>query len=87
VVIVWLLCCHKDVKKAQKQTFPKRNMEELKNVMNLLAEDKQLSPEKRDHPLGGTWVDYRESHVQSDFLLIYKKNNGIIYFWPFLRRA
>jgi mRNA interferase YafQ len=65
----------KDVKKAQKQTFPKRNMEELKNVMNLLAEDKQLSPEKRDHLLGGAWVGYRECHVQPDFLLIYKKND------------
>ena len=60
----------KDVKKAQKQTSPKRNMEELKNVMNMLAEDKQLPQEKRDHNLSGNWMGYRECHVQPDFLLI-----------------
>jgi mRNA interferase YafQ len=60
----------KDVKKAQKQTSPKPDMEELKNVMTLLAEDKQLPPEKRDHNLTCTWTGYRECHVQPDFLLI-----------------
>jgi mRNA-degrading endonuclease YafQ of YafQ-DinJ toxin-antitoxin module len=35
----------KDIKKSQKQTSPKRDMEELKNVMNMLAEDKQLPQE------------------------------------------
>jgi len=65
----------KDVKKAQKQTSPKRDIEELKNVMIMLAEDKQLPPEKRDHSLGGPWVGYRECHIQPDFLLIYKKND------------
>ncbi len=72
----------KDIKKVQKQTSPKRNLEELKNVMTLLAEDKPLPPEKRDHPLGGNWNGYRECHVQPDFLLIYKKNdkNNSIHF-------
>lgn len=70
----------KDVKKAQKQTSPKRDMEALKNIMIMLAEDQQLPLEKRDHNLGGLWVGYRECHVQPDFLLIYKKddkNNSI----------
>jgi mRNA interferase YafQ len=70
----------KDLKKAQKQTSPKRDLEELKCVMNMLAEDKFLPPEKRDHNLGGSWVGYRECHVQPDLLLIYKKddrNNSI----------
>jgi mRNA-degrading endonuclease YafQ of YafQ-DinJ toxin-antitoxin module len=34
----------KDVKKAKKQPPPKRDMEELKNVMSILAEDKPLRP-------------------------------------------
>ncbi len=70
----------KDVKKAQKQTSPKRDLEELKNVMTMLAEDKPLPLEKRDHSLSGFWVGYRECHVQPDFLLIYQKdakNNSI----------
>lgn len=48
-------------------------MDELKDVMTKLAQDEPLSPEKRDHNLSGTWVGYRECHVQPDFLLIYKK--------------
>ena len=65
----------KDIKKAQKQTAPKRDMEELKRVMVMLAEDIRLPPEKRDYPISGTWVGFRECHVQPDFLLIYKKDN------------
>ena len=65
----------KDIKKAKKQTSPKRDMEELKNTMILLAEDRKLSLEKHDHPLSGSWTGFRECHVQPDFLLIYKKNN------------
>lgn len=63
----------KDVKKAQKQTSPKRDIEELKDIMIMLAQDKPLSLEKRDHSLKGAWVGYRECHIQPDFLLIYKK--------------
>ena len=72
----------KDIKKAQKQTSPKRNMQALKEVMDMLAEDKPLPKEKRDHHLSGGWVGYRECHVQPDFLLIYKKDdkkNSIIF--------
>lgn len=36
----------KDYKKAQKQTSPKRNMEELKKIRLMLAEDQQLPSEK-----------------------------------------
>ena len=53
----------KDVKKAQKQTSPKRDMEELKNVMIMLAEDKPLPSKNRDHNLTGNWVGYRECHI------------------------
>jgi mRNA interferase YafQ len=63
----------KDLKKAIKQTSPKRNLEELKEVMRTLAEDKTLPPNKRDHNLKGSYIGYRECHVQPDFLLIYKK--------------
>lgn len=65
----------KDVKKAQKQTASKRDLEELKNIMKMLGEDKPLPPEKRDHNLVGSWVGYRECHIQPDFLLIYKKDD------------
>lgn len=66
----------KDIKKSQKQTSPKRDLEELKKVMVMLAEDKPLPAEKRDHNLGGKWIGYRECHVQPDFLLIYKRDGA-----------
>lgn len=65
----------KNFKKAQKQTSPKRDIQELKKVMIMLAQDKQLPPEKRDHNLTSSWIGYRECHVQPDFLLIYKKDD------------
>jgi mRNA interferase YafQ len=65
----------KDVKKASKQTSPKRDMDELKKVMIMLAEDQLLPQEKKDHNLAGNWSSYRECHIQPDFLLIYKKND------------
>lgn len=65
----------KDVKKAQKQTAPKRDLAELKKIMIMLSVDKSLPPEKRDHNLVGSWVGYRECHIQPDFLLIYKKDD------------
>ena len=43
----------KDIKKALKQTSPKRDIEGLKKIMVLLAEDKPLPLEKRDHNLNG----------------------------------
>ncbi|MFV0340266.1 MAG: type II toxin-antitoxin system YafQ family toxin [Parachlamydiaceae bacterium] len=65
----------KDIKKALKQTSPKRDIEGLLQVLNMLAEDVKLPPEKLDHALVGSWVGYRECHIQPDFLLIYKKDN------------
>lgn len=57
----------KDLKKAEKQTSPKPNIEELKNIMIMLAEDQPLSSEKRDHHLVGDWIGYRECHIQIFF--------------------
>jgi mRNA interferase YafQ len=65
----------KDLKKAQSQTAPKRDIEGLKSVMNSLAEDKPLPAEKKDHPLVGSFKGFRECHVQPDFLLVYKKSD------------
>ncbi len=51
-------------------------MKRLKAVMLLLiANDVPLGPERRDHPLKGTWSNYRECHMGGDFLLIYQLND------------
>ena len=34
--------------------------------------------QNRDHPLTGDWVGYRECHIQSDWLLVYLIENGVL---------
>lgn len=49
------------------------DMRRLKQVMLLLiANDRPLGPEWRDHPLKGEWTGTRECHIGGDFLLIYE---------------
>lgn len=47
----------------------------LEDVIDLLSKNDDLLPEKyNDHPLHGKYKEYRECHVKSDWLLVYKKN-------------
>ena len=58
----------KDYKLMMKRGKDKKKLEE---VLRLLAEGSQLSPEKRDHALIGDYAGFRECHIESDWLLIY----------------
>jgi mRNA interferase YafQ len=61
----------KDWKRLAKSgRFP---MQELKDVMTLLIENKAPLPaEYNDHPLQGDWKDHRDCHVRGDWVLIYR---------------
>ncbi|MCM1502679.1 MAG: type II toxin-antitoxin system YafQ family toxin [Bacteroidales bacterium] len=48
-------------------------MDELNTVIFQLASDIPLPKEKKDHPLKGKYIGYRECHIKPDWLLIYKK--------------
>lgn len=39
---------------------------------SLLCEGKDLPKEARDHALKGQWLSFREFHIASDMLVIYK---------------
>jgi len=58
----------KDLKKAARQG---RNLEKLKYVLEKLAVPEPLPSEFRDHKLKGEWRDFRECHIEPDWLLIY----------------
>ena len=58
----------KDVKRMAKRG---KNVEKLKEVVRLLAEDRPLDPRHRDHPLSGEWSQCRDCHIESDWVLIY----------------
>ena len=54
-------------------------------MLQLIANDTPLGPERRDHALKGVWANYRECHIGGDFLLICRiddmeSRNGSVYF-------
>lgn len=59
----------KDLKLAKKRH---NNIEELFKVIETLKNQQPLPPEKHDHALSGDYSNFRECHVQPDFLLVYK---------------
>ncbi len=63
----------KDMKLAQKRGF---DLGKIKAVISVLASGNTLEPKYRDHSLTGNYADFRECHIQPDWLLIYKIDNG-----------
>lgn len=59
----------KDFKLAKKRGL---DLTRLETVVNLLASGKVLPKRYRDHSLGGDYRDFRECHIQPDWLLIYR---------------
>ena len=58
----------KDYKRAVKQG---RDLNKLKQVLECLAIPAPLPSKHKDHRLRGDWVDFRECHIEPDWLLIY----------------
>lgn len=65
----------KDVKKVERQRKP---MAELGEVIERLRKEEPLAPHHRDHLLTGNYLNHRECHVASDWLLIYKIEDGFL---------
>ncbi|GAA5111836.1 type II toxin-antitoxin system YafQ family toxin [Bartonella jaculi] len=59
----------RDVRKAEKRG---KNMNKLRTLLSLLIEEKPLPKYYCDHPLKGAWAGCRDSHVEPDWLLIYR---------------
>ena len=49
-----------------------KDLENLKVVVQLLAQEQILPERYRDHNLVGDWSGYRECHIEPDWLLLYK---------------
>lgn len=67
--IIYTKKFEKDIKNLKKQH---RDLTELFNVVNIIAKGETLDKKYRDHKLVGTFNDYRECHIENDFLLVYK---------------
>ena len=49
-----------------------KDMSKLIHVLNILAAGEPLSEKYRDHQLTGSLKDFRECHIESDWLLMYQ---------------
>ena len=49
-----------------------RNLEKLVEVLNLLASGNPLLQKNKDHQLTGNLNDFRECHIEPDWLLMYQ---------------
>ena len=54
------------------------NIELLDAVIETLAMGEKLPEVNRDHSLSGKWTEYRECHVQSDWLLVYRLEDQVL---------
>ena len=52
------------------------DIEKLKRVLDVLLNEEKLDRKYHDHELSGNFVGYRECHIESDWLLIYKIADG-----------
>jgi mRNA interferase YafQ len=63
----------RDFKRELKGRHGKRLDALLSPVIQSLANDVDLPPRYRDHPLIGNWNDHRDCHIRPDLVLIYRK--------------
>ena len=58
----------RDMKRAKKQG---RDLDHLQRLLEQISEMKPLPRTYKDHRLKGQWKDFRECHIEPDWLLIY----------------
>ena len=63
----------KDYKRVKKRGY---NLTLLKTVIDSLLADEPLDRRHRDHALTGDMANFRECHIQPDWLLIYRKERN-----------
>ena len=73
--IVWTSQFKKDYKLAVKRG---QNIDLLDDIIRLLAKGEALPETNRDHALSGNWIGYRECHIQSDWMLVYRVDDDIL---------
>lgn len=52
-----------------------KNMDKLKEVVDILAEGRPLLPKYREHILAGKYKGMRECHIEPDWLLVWILEN------------
>ena len=63
----------KDIRRVKRRG---KDLDKLIDVLNLLSNGEQLPEIYRDHQLEGDLGDFRECHIESNWLLVYKIDEG-----------
>lgn len=66
---------NKDYKLAVKRGW---DIQKLKNVITLIQDGVTLPEKYLDHALSGNYKNYRECHIEPDWLLVYKIENDTL---------
>jgi mRNA interferase YafQ len=67
----------RDVKQSQRRG---KDMSKLKALLSLLVQGEPLPATCLDHPLKGIWGEFRDAHIEPDWLLIYKISENAVRF-------
>ena len=67
----------KDRKRARRRG---KDLDKLDTIIGRLVNEEQLEERFRDHKLSGEWEDFRECHIEPDWLLIYRIDGDEITF-------
>lgn len=59
----------RDVRKARKRG---KDLSKLRRLLDILIQQAPMVAKHLDHPLRGSWIGYRELHIEPDWLLIYR---------------
>ena len=73
LIIKYHAAFKKDFKRIVKRGYDLRKLEV---IINLLANEKLLPENYKDHQLAGNYIGCRECHITPDWLLIYEVVNG-----------
>ena len=65
----------RDVKRMKKRG---RDLSKLVTALDYLANGISMPLQYRDHQLSGNFSDFRECHIEPDWLLIYQIDNNIL---------
>ncbi|WP_273755943.1 type II toxin-antitoxin system YafQ family toxin [Bartonella sp. MM73XJBT] len=71
--IVYTKSFRRDLKRESRGRYADTLETDLLLVIKLLAENKPLKVQWRDHALTGQWQNCRDCHIKPDLVLIYRK--------------
>ena len=73
--IVYTRQMKKDVKLMKRRG---KDMAKLTQILSLLASGRPLAASNKDHQLAGDMRDFRECHIEPDWLLIYRTYDDVL---------